>query len=361
MTALPAPAQHAPAGRTRPAWTAMAWVTWRQHRVALAGTGILLGACAVLLAISGLRLQAAHANLVHGHCAISGALITSPCGLLQTAYNNAGSLLLTGNVLTLTVAASVIPGLIGMFVGAPLLAREYETGTFRFAWTQATSRARWAAAKLALLAAMLTAAAGAFGALVSWFLAQDNPLSGGDRWQSSEFGLTAVTFAAWTLVAFAVGAFAGALLKRTLPAMAVTAACVAAMAAVTYRKLDTPLLSFGPVIGRTRLLSLMPFQPGSPPVTYVSGQAVTVSAPPGSWPLRAWIAAPHGHAPDSGLQGLSTSDQNAWLAAHHLTLWTAYQPPGRFWVFQSVEGGIGLLIALLLGAATVWLVGRKTA
>jgi len=361
VTALAAPAQHAPGGRTRPAWTAMAWITWRQHRVALAGTGILLGACAVLLAISGLRLQAAHANLVHGHCAISGALITSPCGLLQTAYNNAGSLLLTGNVLTLTVAASVIPGLIGMFVGAPLLAREYETGTFRFAWTQAISRARWAAAKLALLAATLTAAAGAFGALVSWFLAQDNPLSGGDRWQPSEFGLTAVTLAAWTLVAFAVGAFAGALLKRTLPAMAVTAACVAAMAAVTYRKLDTPLLSFGPVIGRVTLLNQGIYQPGSEPVTFLAGLAVVTSSPAGSWPLRSWATGSRGLSVPSRVWNLKPSAQNAWLASHHISLWTAYQPPGRFWVFQSVEGGIGLLIALLLGAATVWLVGRKTA
>jgi len=28
------------------------------------------------------------------------------------------------------------PALIGMFWGAPLIAREFETGTFRLAWTQ---------------------------------------------------------------------------------------------------------------------------------------------------------------------------------------------------------------------------------
>jgi hypothetical protein len=343
----------------------MAWITWRQHRVALIGTGVLLGTCALLLGISGLRLQAAHANLVRGGCAVSGALITSRCGVLQTAYNQAGYVLLTGNILALTVAASGIPVLIGMFAGAPLLAREYEAGTFRFAWTQETSRTRWAAAKLALLGAALAVAASAFGALVSWWLAQDDPLSGGSRWQPAQFGLTPVTFAAWTLVAFAAGAFAGALIKRTVPAMAATAACVAAMAAVTYKKLVTPLVSIAPVTGRTRLLGLLPYQPGSPPVTFVSGAAVTVSAPPGSWPLRSWISGPHGQVPSFSavdrVLSLRPSAANASLASHHLTLWTSYQPSGRFWVLQSIEGCAGLLLALLLGAATVWLVRRRAA
>jgi hypothetical protein len=342
----------------------MAWITWRQHRVALAGTGILLGALALLLGITGLRLQAAHTNLVRSGCAVAGALITSRCGGLQSAYNHAGYPL-TGNVQLLTFVLSGIPVLIGMFVGAPLLAREYEAGTFRFAWTQATSRTRWAAAKLALLGAALAAAASAVGALASWWLTMDDPLSDGSRWQPAQFGLTAVTFASWTLAAFAVGAFAGALIKRTVPAMAATAACVAALAAVTYDKLETPLVSLRPVTGRTRLLSLQPYQPGSPPVTFVSGQAVTVSAPPGSWPLRSWITGPHGRVPGSAavnrVLSLRPSAQNGWLASHHLTLWISYQPAGRFWIFQAIEGAIGLLLALLLGVATAWLVRRRAA
>jgi hypothetical protein len=162
--------------------------------------------------------------------------------VLQTAYNQAGYVLLTGNILALTVAASGIPVLIGMFAGAPLLAREYEAGTFRFSWTQATSRTRWAAAKLALLGAALAAAASAFGALVSWW-------------------------------------------------------------------------------------------------------------------LRSWISGPHGQVPSFSavdrVLSLRPSAANASLASQHLTLWTSYQPPRRFWVLQSIEGGAGLLLALLLGAATV--------
>jgi hypothetical protein len=50
------------------------------------------------------------------------------------------------NLLDLLVV--VTPGLIGMFWGAPLVAREFETGTFRLAWTQGITRTRWLAVKI---------------------------------------------------------------------------------------------------------------------------------------------------------------------------------------------------------------------
>ena len=55
-----------------------------------------------------------------------------------------------------------VPLLLGAFVGAPVLARELETGTFRYAWTQAFGRWRWTLAKLVPLAVALAAVAGVF-------------------------------------------------------------------------------------------------------------------------------------------------------------------------------------------------------
>jgi hypothetical protein len=362
MTALAASARRE-AGRRRPARPRMAWITWRQHRAALAGVAVLLGGCALALGITGLRIQAARASLAHSGCALSGALLTSRCGSLQAAAFSAGYPL-TSNVPLLAVGLLAIPVLIGMFAAAPLVAREYESGTFKFAWTQAAGRTRWAVAKLTLLAVVLTAAASAFGALVSWWLAQADPVTAGSRWQPSQFGLTAVTFAAWTLVAVAAGALAGALIRRTVPAMAVTAAVMAVLAGLAYKKLDGSLLGIGPVVRRAALLGQGIYQPGSGPVTFVSGMAVVTSSPAGSWPLRSWVTGPRAQVraslPDSFLN-LRPPAQNAWLASHHVTLWTAYQPAGRFWVFQGIEGAIGLLLALLLGAATVWLVRRRAA
>jgi hypothetical protein len=53
----------------------------------------------------------------------------------------------------------------GAFVGPLVLARELETGTFRYAWTQAFGRWRWTLAELVMLGVAVTAIAGAFSVL----------------------------------------------------------------------------------------------------------------------------------------------------------------------------------------------------
>src|SRR5580704_16650872 len=111
------------------------------------------------------------------------------------------------------ILLQVAPALIGAFVGAPVLARELETGTFRYAWTQGFGRWRWALAKLVLLAVVLAAAGAAFGMLVSWYFQPEFATgSQAPGYVTSPlvtlFGLRQVTFPAWTLAAFAIGALA---------------------------------------------------------------------------------------------------------------------------------------------------------
>ena len=345
-----------------PGLSRLAWVIWRQHRMALAGAGILLGLCAVALAVTGLRMRASYAQYVRAGCALKVATVGDRCGDLLGAYYHAG-FPLTGNPQLVVAAGIIVPLVIGMFIGAPLLAREYEAGTFRFAWTQAAGRNRWVVAKLALVAAALTGAGAASGALLSWWLAVDNLLSFGSRWQPGQFAVTAVTIAGWMLLAFAAGALAGTLIRRTVPAMAATGVCTAAVALFMYRKVNPWLVGLGPVTRRAALSSVPVYQPGSPQPVFLYGEAQTVSSPPGSWPLRAWLTGPGGRAPSSAtvyhMTSMPTALTNDWLIRHHLTLWIAYQPAGRFWLLQSAEGAACLVLALLLGAATVWWAGRR--
>ncbi len=63
----------------------------------------------------------------------------------------------------------VVPALIGIFWGAPLVARELETGTFRLAWNQSVTRTRWLAVKLGLIGLASMAAAGLFSLMVTWW------------------------------------------------------------------------------------------------------------------------------------------------------------------------------------------------
>ena len=347
-------------GSPAPPRLAMARATWRQHRAAITGFAILYGVLAVVMVWAAVQGHANYAAEIRDRCV--GSTQLAKCGpllgdfpwLTSTNYPNAVGL-------ALRIAAL----LAGMFLGAPLLAREFEQGTVRFAWTQGTSRTRWVIVKLTLLAVIVTAAASVLGVLAAWSVQPFAPLWGVSRWQSGQFDTTAVTLAGWTLFAFSLGTAAGAVLRRTVPAMAATGASAVALMALTSSKLDGWLLNTGPVITRDSLQQWQPFSFNtSSPADYLPGGGVAPS-PAGSWTLTTWFTDRTGHRLGSGalnaLDSLKAPDQQAWLAAHHDALWIAYQPGSRFWIFQFIEGGTLLVLALLLGAATIWLVRRRRA
>jgi hypothetical protein len=79
------------------------------------------------------------------------------------------------------------------------------------------------------------------------------------------------------------------------------------------------------------------------------------------WVIHNWIQDPTGRHIGSAqlLQaaqaaGANTSGAfNSWLAQHGYTNWVSYQPDGRFWHFQTIEGAAYLILILLLGMATI--------
>jgi hypothetical protein len=121
----------------------MGWVTWRQHRAALAGACGLLGVMIGYMLVTGLQMRSALSGLGLDTChPLSAARCATAAGLFNNdyvAWRNYGLLVM-----------QVVPLFAGVFTGAPLLARELETGTFRFAWTQGAGRTWWVTAKLLL-------------------------------------------------------------------------------------------------------------------------------------------------------------------------------------------------------------------
>ena len=166
MTVLTMPAQPGQNTAPRPLpWRRMAWVTWRQHRATLISVPAVLGAVAILLVIFGLKVHRDYAALVN--CPLVGS-VQNESGTCQHLFQNFNSTdWPLGN--TCAILMALVPVLIGAFAGAPLLARELETGTYRYAWTQGFGRERQAIAKLALVGVMLAVLAGAFGELFAWF------------------------------------------------------------------------------------------------------------------------------------------------------------------------------------------------
>jgi hypothetical protein len=337
-------------------WTRLAWVTWRQYRAALAGAAALLAVIAAYLAYTGWEIHRAYDSFdaclpasLRG-APWAGTVATTPaCGALEHAFMSfygvgQGSVLASGmNAQTVPFLLLAVPVLLGAFVGGPVLARELESGTFRFAWTQGAGRVRLAAARLVPLAAVLTAAAYGLSALFSWYIGPFVQSGVTGRYPMQLFGTMGTDFAAWTLFSFALTAFAGVLLRRTVPAMAASVVVLTTADTVTMMALRQHYAT--PVVVT-----------GSEPAG--TGNLVT-----GNWFTTA------GGVPvsqDTVLHALGqlpfgVSPSTAMLARHHYLQWWSYQPASRWWEFQLTEGGWLLAASLLLIAASVLLIRRRPA
>jgi hypothetical protein len=355
MTAQTMPAQPAEDTTLGPLpWRRMGGVIWRQHRFALVTVAALLGALAVYLWIVGSSLHNAYAAAIACHPAALPAC--------QDAVNNFNGL---DNFLSNGVILQVLPVLIGAFVGAPVLARELETGTFRYTWTQGFGRRRWTLAKLVALGLAVTVAAELFSLLLGWyyqpyFATANSALAINELspFNSGLFDLGRVTFPGWTLAAFAIGALAGMLIRRVVPAIAATLAAYAGLAFAVGGFLRehylTPLVTASLNLpGSAWVLSQWWTKGG---VTLSHATMVQVMDPIFS---RNIPAVPSDDVHLFKQQALASTMQ--YLTRHGYSYWTRYQPGSRFWPFQWIEGGWLLSLSVLLIAATVWLVRRRAA
>jgi len=206
-------------------WQGMIWVTWRQQRGLLIGTlAVFLAAVLAMLAV-GLRAHHDYAALAACHPAASPA-----CAQLMNYFDSTDWH--EGN--GIHVAVQVAPVLLALFAGPPILAREFENGTYRYAWTQGIGRVRWTVTRLAILGVVVTAAALVLSLECTWFFAPFLKTQDLSTVSPGVFGTRGVVYAAWTLTALCLGALAGALLRRLLPAMLATLAAYLALAAVTW-------------------------------------------------------------------------------------------------------------------------------
>ena len=307
MTALTLSRQPARETALRPLpWRNMLWVTWRQHRATLISVPALLGAVGVFLWIAGLRIHHNYAVLTACHPFTSDA-----CQTLNSNFNSTDWTM--GN--TIHIFMSLGPALIGAFVGGPVLARELETGTYRYSWTQGFGRARWTIAKLTIIAVTITILAFAFSQIFTWFFKPFIGRSSLTVLSATVFQAEGVSFAAWTLLAFTIGALCGMFLRRVVPAMAVTLGVYAGLSILTWLLLRKHY-----------------------PVSLISSNP------------------PYSNGPENANQPWILG---SWQSGH--TTYFRYIPVSRFWPMQFIEGGWLLALSVLFVAATVWLVRRRAA
>ena len=113
---------------------------------------------------------------------------------------------------------TLVPGVIGVVLAAPFIL-ELENGTYRLAWTQSVTPRRFVAVKLGVTVAAALAAGLALSALLTWWHGPLDHLRG--RMAPSAFDLEGTVPIAYALFALGLALAAGALSRRTAPALIV--------------------------------------------------------------------------------------------------------------------------------------------
>jgi hypothetical protein len=295
----------------------MIWVSWRQHRSqAITCLGLLIALAAFAVTVGGsMRTAFTQDNLAA--CLAHSQGISCPASVSDFMAKFGSEV----NIAFWAVLL-LLPGMIGVVIGAPLLGRELEFGSWRMAWSQSVPRARWLATKLVLVGGGLVVVGAAMTAVIMWYRAPMDQLTG--HLINNVYDFEGLVFTAYILCAYGLAVLAGLLMRRSIPAM-ITALVV--------------------------------------------WLAVRLSVEYG---LRAHLLPPLATrlAPCSaGCRGLSTGISSVPSITGHVGDWVlsvsraqvVYQPASRFWELQAIEAGLFVAITVAALGAAIWLLHRRPA
>jgi ABC-type transport system involved in multi-copper enzyme maturation permease subunit len=347
----------------------MIWLTWRQFRAAAAMMSAALAGLAVILVLTGPGLADDYSTGIAACTTESGGCSAFVNRFFQDHQDA---------FLAVTAVVLVLPALIGLFWGAPLITRELEAGTHRLVWNQSITRTRWLAVKLGLVGLGAMTAAGLGSLAVDWW---SNPIdkTAADfaRMEPLLFDARGIVPIGYAAFAFALGVTVGMLVRRTLPAMAITLAVFVAV------QIAMPLLVRPHLIAPTRStieitkasLDGMSAPRGGGPMQLML-KAPDAGTFTGAWVLSSQAVDASGHAVDSIHlsrtgdcapprggpaklpAGAEPGDELSACFAEIKRLGyrqrVTYQPASRFWLFQWYETGIYIALALGLAGFCFW-------
>lgn len=333
----------------------MTWVTFRRFRFELITLALALTALGAWLVHSGWQRYAIYDVPYFGSISVAACVREvpqpepgSPCYSIIGAFLNqtrgSGQGILLSRMLGLLLALT--PPLVGALLGAPLIARELERGTFRLVWTQSRTRGAWLRGSVLAAALAALALVGAITLTTMWWRAPLDAILG--RFQDG-FELEGVVPLAYVLFALALGIVVGVIMRSSVPAILVTL--------TGYYLIHIPL-------GFLRARYLPPLT-----LTYNPAAAIPANGPQlGDWQLTSGFVDSASHPISQDLinticgAGDPTTVGNPTSACVHAHGWLyqiTWQPDSRFWLFQGIESAIFVALAAALLALAVWWVRRR--
>ncbi|MEU4770136.1 ABC transporter permease subunit [Actinosynnema sp. NPDC023794] len=326
----------------------MTWLTWRQHRAEVFALGLLVAAIGLFLLVAGSSMRSLFPD---GAAACAGGLTdaTDACSTAIRRLNDEH-----GYASKLLTLFNLVPFLIGAFLGAPLVARELETGTWQFAWTQAVPRMRWLAVKLGALGALTATLAIALSASITWYRQPLDVLGG--RFAADAFDLEGLVPAGYALFAFAAATAAGTLLRRSLPAFAVALGVYLAVRVVVTGWLRPNLQVPQSIVERV----------AADDATLDPGGSRISTGDRSDWIIASGYADASGRrfsvyeAVEMDVAARRAGvELSAYMHERGVQQWVLYHPADRFWVFQFVEAAIFTGLAAGLFGLVVWRIRRR--
>ena len=342
----------------------MIWLTWRQFRLPAVSVLAALLVAAIAIAITGPQLT----ELLR----VSGDDFFSRLSL----DDGKRSVFYVG-----TVLAYVVPGVIGAFWGAPMVARELEAGTHRLVWSQSITRTHWLATKFGI-AALGAAVAGLVGLGMTWWtraiddaigrgLTDNGPFSVPRIWPDF-FGTRGVVPIGMCLLALAVGVAWGMFVRRTVAAMALTLVTVVPVQILMPMVVQPHLLSSSTLsvkIAADNLRGIV--MHGEPSAADPEiGEIHVDLGRPGAWVTREETVGPDGKVVRflpawaqacAPAPGNAVDDSDACftrLADEGYRQHVEYLPASRYWALQGIETGILLVLAGVVAGLCFWRIRR---
>jgi len=328
----------------------MTWLVWRQYRAQGAIAVALLAAAAAVILADGFAIAA------HWHAILVTCSGNSAC-LQQQAP------LVNGVVSDLPYLSLIVPAVLGMLWGAPLVAHELEARTCDFAWAQSVTRTRWLAVKAGWLLLSAAACGGALAALTTWWSGPTNALLA-SAFAPGQFDTQGIVPVGYAVFAMALGIAAGTVARRTLPAIAVVLGGFIALRLVISNFVRphymTAVTTYYHVTG-----SFTP--PGQAWVLNQGAVSKTGQVVPAGWgelepalpaSCQKLLPGNGGPVPKSGSP---LSAVFSCMQAHGWRGFATYQPASRYWPFQGIETGIYFLLAAALIGVTFAILRRRDA
>lgn len=329
----------------------MIWASWRRQRAQLITLlGVLVVGAGVIALLRSIMLGMITSSQL-AQCVTQALNDCAAPAEAQKAFREEW-----GNPLDIGRIVIVgLPALIGVFIGAPLFARELEQGTHVLAFTQSVSRTQWLFSKLVIALVPALVVLIALQSLVSWWLSAAGTL--GPRmngpFHTFNFDIENVSPVGYTLFAFALGVFVGVAFRNSLAAMT-----------ATFGGFVVVRLALSGLADHLVPLQHVEAGPATPLEVHQNGSLVlddgwldTASRPIPTEKANAILEAckmtPSG----------ASNTQEGWLACLPQSgLGTRYAdiiPPSQVWQVHLADFSIYGVLAVLLLAGSVWVLRRQ--